>query len=211
MKIRLTENKLREIVNESIKELIDEGFLGDVWDNIKTGAQNDWCSFKNTFKGGNEGYKNDVINKYGKPIIKQQNQFSTNILQRLDYLYNKRNNNTITAKEEKELRNLEYSMEERDIFYRKSDVFGNRYIVGQDDYMNVNVIKPSFNPNGKIYKNLVSKYVDRNGQYLQGKNWKMLQSALIKYRNNRDALWEELLEMYGPGAFIPGGNNVNVG
>lgn len=44
MKIRLTENKLREIVNESIKELIDEGFLGDVWDNIKTDAQNDWRS-----------------------------------------------------------------------------------------------------------------------------------------------------------------------
>lgn len=77
--------------------------------------------------------------------------------------------------------------------------------------MDIKAKKLSFNPNSKIYKDLVSKYVDRNGQYLQGKNWKMLRSALIKYRSNRDALWEELLEMYGPGVFIQGGNNVNVG
>lgn len=54
-RVRLTESQLRGIVEESsrrvIQEMIDEGWLGDTWNTMKSGFSDYWNGAKNIGKG----------------------------------------------------------------------------------------------------------------------------------------------------------------
>ena len=217
-KVRLTEEKLRDLIHESISELITEGFLGNVWDEVKTniaaGFRNDMRNIKGNLM---DDYDERIFEYYGKPLINEELQVTQQDLNRMEYLYGerKRNNGELDDRSEKELSKLELKINRSDIFTRQTDNYGNTYIVGKDDYINNSTQKQnlSFNSNGKIFYNVVGKYVDRYGNFKNGKNYKMLSKALISYRKDRDAAWLKLYKTYGAQLFIKGEkpNKINVG
>ena len=217
-KVRLTEEKLRDLIHESINELITEGILGNVWDEVKTnisaGFRND---VRNIMGNVQDNYDERVFQYYGKPLISEELQMTQQDLNRIEALYRlrKENNGKLDEKSERELSNLEFKLNRSDIFTRQTDNYGNTYIVGEDDYVNNSALKQnlSFRTDGKIFKNVVGKYVNSRGNFINGKNYKMLSTALISYRKDRDAAWIKLYKTYGAQLFISGNkpNQINVG
>ena len=155
-KVRLTEEKLRDLIHESINELITEGILGNVWDNISAGFRNDMRNIMGNMGNVQNNYDERVFQYYGKPLINEELQMTQQDLNRIEALYRlrKENNGKLDEKSERELTNLEFKLNRSDIFTRQTDNYGNTYIVGEDDYVNNSVSKQnlSFRTDGKIFK-----------------------------------------------------------
>ena len=230
-KIRLTENELRRLVNESLVELIDEGFLGNVAqaaggyfsqvkDNLVQGAKNDWDNAK---EGWNNAfnYKQNRERQRQKDILQRQND-----AQQKEYEKNNQTEKQITdfygipCKEtikggknrglnqplyiHDTAGNYDYILGQTDFIIPNS----NLYIRNRDDYnyyYNNDRLFLSNRNDSQIYKNVISKYVNQNNQWINGGNKEKLRNALKIYRLARTKAWENMYIKKN----VQGNNNAN--
>lgn len=197
-KMYITENEMRKCINESIKELIDEGFFDGVkgyfsqakdtlaqgWKNDMNNIKDSWNNLKNynkdketaqAYNDANLNYRN-AVKYYGKPCT------------------------TISKKGTQTGQKL--------LFYVHDRAGNYDYILGLEDYVNHNNVPInndemyknnisggtlSFNTNGRLYKDVVEKYIDTSTM-----EWKQndietkikLIRDLKNYRNMRTKAWE---------------------
>ena len=208
-KIRLTENELRRLVNESLVELIDEGFLGNVAqaasgyfsqvkDNLMQGAKNDWNNMKNSWND-NMNYRQDkrdtrnheknntdyntIVNYYGQPCSEMNSGGVKRGLNKPLYVYDMKGD-------------YEYILGMTDFVYPNST----KYIQNRQDYnfqVNNNSLFLSKDPNSQIFKNVTSKFLDMNGNWINGGNKDKLARALKNYRLARTKAWEQVYYQKG--------------
>ena len=109
-KIQLTENELCDFISECVeKSLIEEGWLGDKWNQVKAATTTALNTSDNTFKGrlnkardswgaqGDLNYYNDLIAQLGQLVSSRKINPNMTIAQFIGGSYNKGRYGTLTG------------------------------------------------------------------------------------------------------------------
>ena len=189
-KIKLTEGDLRKLVNESIKELIDEGVFGgllqNAWDTTKQGIKNDWNNIKDNWNNisnyntnkKNSANKDAVTQYYGEPCI--QNPQKNNSIPSFVYI--------------KDRSGYDFIMGENEFKDGNGNIItnANQYyaaLKNRNLYINDNEM------NNPLYKNVVKQYYNPQTNMLNNNtSQQQFAKAIRDYRLKRTQVWEDFEE-----------------